>query len=84
MGLKINLASHNFNRTNSILSIIPIYTDLVIETRYNNKILQEMVTIYARLIKINISLNIIFQFQLAFIRLTKKIKEVIKLKCLLT
>ena len=50
IGFKINLESHNINLANSILTIIPVYTDLGIETRYNNKILKEMATVYARLI----------------------------------
>ena len=47
---KINLESHNNNQANSILSITPMYRDFGIETRYINKILKEMATIYARLI----------------------------------
>ena len=35
---KINLFSHDINRANSILSIIPISSVLGIETRYVNKI----------------------------------------------
>ena len=50
IGFKIILESHNINLANSILTIIPVYTDLGIETRYNNKILKEMATVYARLI----------------------------------
>ena len=49
-GFKINLESHNNIHVNSILSIIPTYPDFGIETRYINKILKGMATIYARLI----------------------------------
>ena len=44
-GFKINLDSHNINHANSILSIIPIYPDFGIETRYINKSLKETATI---------------------------------------
>ena len=50
MGFKINLESHNLSHAKSILSIIPTYPHFGIETRYINKILKEMATIYARLI----------------------------------
>ena len=46
---KINLESHNIIHANSLLNIEPIFPDIGIETRYVNKILKEMVTIYARL-----------------------------------
>ena len=46
---KINLHSHNINHANSLLPIEPNYPDIGIETRYTNKILREMATIYARL-----------------------------------
>ena len=49
IGLKISLESHNFNHAHSILTIAPKYQDFGIETRYNNKILKETATIYARL-----------------------------------
>ena len=78
IGFKINLESHNINHANSLLNIIPNFPDIGIEKRYINKILKEMATIYARL-KINISLNIVYYSQQAFIRLMKKIKEVMKL-----
>ena len=48
-GFKVNLASHNNNRANSLLNIIPNFPDVGIETRYINKILKEMAIIYARL-----------------------------------
>ena len=47
---KINLESHNTSHPNSLLNIIPNFPDAGIETRYVNKILKEMATIYARLI----------------------------------
>ena len=50
IGFKINLESHNINHANSLLSIEPNFPDIGIEKRYNNKILKEMATIYARLI----------------------------------
>ena len=46
---KINLESHNVNHANSILTITPMYQEFGIDTRYNNKIIAEMATIYARL-----------------------------------
>ena len=48
--LKINLESHNNNHANSLLNVVPNFPDIGIETRYNNKILKERATIYARLI----------------------------------
>ena len=50
IGFKINLESKNFSHANSLLKIIPNFPDAGIETRYFNKILKEMATIYARLI----------------------------------
>ena len=50
IGFKINLESHNINHANSLLNIEPKFPDIGIETRYVNKILKEMATIYARLI----------------------------------
>ena len=50
MGFKFNLETHNVNHANSFLNIIPNFPDIGIETRYNNKILKEMATIYARFI----------------------------------
>ena len=49
IGFKINLESHNINHTNYLLNIEPNFPDIGIETRYINKILKEMATIYARL-----------------------------------
>ena len=42
---KIDLASHNVNHANSILSLTAMYPDVGIETRYKNKNLKEMATI---------------------------------------
>ena len=81
IGCKITLESHNINHANSVLNFIPNFRDIGIETRFIKKILKEMATIYARLI--NINLNIINYFQQAFIRLMKKIREVMKLNYLL-
>ena len=50
IGFKINLESHNINHANSLLNIEPNFPDIGIETRYINKILKELATIYARLI----------------------------------
>ena len=50
IGFKINLESHNNNHANSFLNILPNFPDNGIETRYIDKILKEMATIYARLI----------------------------------
>ena len=47
---KINLESHNINHANSLLTIEANFPDIGMETRYVNKILKEMATIYARLI----------------------------------
>ena len=50
IGLKIILERYNINHANSRLNIEPNFPDIGIETRYVNKILKEMATIYARLI----------------------------------
>ena len=50
IGFKINLESHNNNHAKSLLNIQPNFPDIGTETRYINKILKEMATIYARLI----------------------------------
>ena len=50
IGFNINLKSHNVNHANSLLNILPNFPDIGIETRYFNKILKEMDTIYAKLI----------------------------------
>ena len=50
VGFKINLDSHYVNHANFCLTIEPNFPYFGIETRYSNKILKEMATIYARLI----------------------------------
>ena len=70
MGFEINLQSHNIIHANSIFSIIPMYPDFGIETSYNNKILKEMATIYARLLKQNS-----FKYPIIFLACLYKIKE---------
>ena len=50
IGFKTNLESHNINHANFLLNIEPNFPGIGIETRYINKILKEMATIYARLI----------------------------------
>ena len=40
-GFKNNLESHNNNRANSLLTIIPLYQDFEFETRYINEILKK-------------------------------------------
>ena len=50
VGLKIILHSHHVNHVNSKLTIIPIYHEIGIETRYIDKIKKELSVIYARLI----------------------------------
>ena len=49
-GFKINLESHNINHANSLLNYEPDFLDIGIETRYINRILKEMATIYSKLI----------------------------------
>ena len=77
-GFEINLESQNINHANCLLFITPIYQDFVIVTRNINKILKKWL-LFTLDYKINMSLNIICHFQQAFIRLTKKIREVMKL-----
>ena len=50
IGFKISLESHNISHANSLPNITPNSLDIGIETRYFNKILKEMATIYARLL----------------------------------
>ena len=50
IGFKIYLEGLNINHANSLLNITPIFPDIGIETRYINKILKEMATIYSKLI----------------------------------
>ena len=78
IGFKINLENHNINHANSILTITSTFPEVGIEFRYFKKIIKELSVIYARLL-INIILNITHYFQGAFIKLTKKIKDLMKL-----
>ena len=50
IGFKINLESHNINHANSILTIIPNFSEFGIEFKNINKIVNELSVIYARLI----------------------------------
>ena len=50
IGFKINLGSHNFIHANFFVTVIPICPDFGTETSYNNKILEETVVFYARLL----------------------------------
>ena len=50
IGFEINPESHKFNHANYLTETIPNYPDTGIGTRYINKILKEMATIYARLV----------------------------------
>ena len=50
VGFKINVDSHHINHASSKLTITPNHPELGIEILYNNKILQELSIIYARLI----------------------------------
>ena len=50
IGFQINLESHIINHANSLLNIELNFPDIGIETRYINKILKEMATIYASFI----------------------------------
>ena len=52
IGFKINLNSHNISHADSLLTFAPSFPDMGIETRYFNKILKEMATVYAGLKKI--------------------------------
>ena len=69
-GFKINPESHNITQANSLLNIIPNFPDIGIETRYINKLLKEMATIYARLIK-----QYILQYHILFSASFYKINE---------
>ena len=66
-GFETNLETQNINHANSLLTVIPNFPVIGIETRYTNKVLKKG-TIYTRLIN-----------QQAFIRIMKKIREVMKL-----
>ena len=48
-GFKINLESHNISHANSVLNILPKFSEFGIEYRYINKIIKELSVIYARL-----------------------------------
>ena len=50
IGFKINLESHNVSHANSNLTMTPNFPEFGIEYRYINKIVKELVVIYARLI----------------------------------
>ena len=50
IGFEINLDSHNIDHANSILTITPIFSEYVIETRYVIEIIKEMAIIYSRII----------------------------------
>ena len=50
MGFKIILEGHKIIHAYSMISITPIYSDFGVETRYINKFLKEVATIYARFI----------------------------------
>ena len=50
IGFKKNLESHNNNQANSLLNIAPSFPVIGIETRYIDRNLKEMATVYARLI----------------------------------
>ena len=67
---KVILESHNIIHASSLLNIEPIFPDIGIETRYFNKILKEMATIYASLIN-----HYRFKFQIIFSASFYKINE---------
>ena len=50
IGFKIKLNSHNISHASSLLTFTPSFPDMGFETRYFNKILKEMATVYAGLI----------------------------------
>ena len=52
LGFKINLDGYNFNHANSTLTIIPVYPDFGIGTKYIYKIMKEMANIYVRLMNL--------------------------------
>ena len=49
IGSKTNLEKNDTNHAKSLLNIFPISPDIGIETRYINKIVKEVATIYASL-----------------------------------
>ena len=83
-GFKINLESHNISHANSILTITCKYSEFGIEYRYINKIIKELSVIYARLKNQYKFKNITHCFQQAFIKLMKKINEIVKLNYIKT
>ena len=50
VGFKINLDNHHINHANSKVTITPNYPGLGSEVRYINKIIKELLVIYARII----------------------------------
>ena len=78
IGFKINVESHNFSHANSILTITPNFPEFGIEFRYNNKIVKELSVIYARLIN-QYKFKYHTLFSANFIKLMKKIREIMKL-----
>ena len=50
IGFKINFESHHFNHANSKLTITPYFPEFGTEVRYNNKVVDKLSVIYARLI----------------------------------
>ena len=50
LGFEINLNSHQFNRANSKLAIIPNYLEFGLEIRYIKKIMKKLSVFYARLL----------------------------------
>ena len=82
IGFKINLESHNINHASCILNIIPKFADIGNKSRYINKILKEMATVYARIIN-QYKFKYYILFSARVIRLMKNIREVMKLNYLL-
>ena len=76
VGFEINVEGHE----NSFSNVVPTVLEMGIETAYIKKSYRKWL-LFTRDQLINISLNIIYFFQLAFIRITKKINEVVKLNC---
>ena len=77
-GFKNNLESHNISHANSILNILPNFSEFGIEFSYINKIIKELSVIYAKLIN-----QYIFKyhtlFSASFLKLMKRIREIMKL-----
>ena len=83
IGFKIHLESHNFNHANSSLTITPTFLEFGFKFRYFNEIIKELSVIYARLINQYKFINHTL-FSARFIKLMKKIKEIMKLNYLST